>query len=79
MLGVRLNVKNPKIFASGNEYHRAAADFIRQSGKTNEEWNIAFNNYLKEQGYDAIEITGLGYTAVFEKEQTVVTSNEVVK
>jgi hypothetical protein len=79
VLGVRLKVKNPKVFVSGNDYHRAAADFIRQSGKLTEEWNIAFNNYLRKQGYDAIELSGLGYTIVFEKEQAVVISNEVVK
>jgi ADP-Ribosyltransferase in polyvalent proteins len=79
VLSVRLNVRRPKIFANGVEYTRAVNDFIRQSGNINEEWNVAFNNYLRQQGYDAIELSETGYTVVFSREQVVTIGNEVVR
>jgi hypothetical protein len=79
VLGVMIKVKKPKIFQNGSDYHRAAAEYIKQSGKINEEWNVAFNNHLRKEGYDGIELSELEYTVVFEQKQVVVTSNEVIK
>jgi hypothetical protein len=79
VLSVMLNAKKPKVFSSGIEYTRAVNAFVRQSGNINEEWNVAFNNYLRKQGYDSIELLETGYTVVFDKEQVVTIGNEVIK
>jgi hypothetical protein len=79
VLGMMLDARKPKVFASGTAYQEAVTSYIKQSGKTDEEWTVAYTNYLRSEGYDAVEITGIGYTTVFEKEQVVVTSNEIVK
>jgi hypothetical protein len=79
VLSVMLNVRKPKIFSSGIEYTRAVNNFIKKVGNVNEEWNVAFNNHLRKEGYDAIELSETGYTVVFNREQVVTTSNEVTK
>jgi hypothetical protein len=79
VVGVRLKVNKPKVFRTGNEYQEAVTKYVKQAGKTSEEWAVVYTDYLKSQGYDAVEISGIGYTTVFKKEQMVVTSNEVVR
>jgi hypothetical protein len=79
VLEMMLDVRNPKVFTSGTAYQEALTSYIKQSGRTDEEWTVTYTNYLRSEGHDAVEITGIGYTTVFEKEQVVVTSNEVIE
>jgi hypothetical protein len=78
VLGIMIDARKPKIFATGTEYTEEVADYVRQSGQTYEEWNVVYTNYIRTEGYDTVEIQELGYILVFERHQVIVISNEVV-
>ena len=80
ILDVRLNVQNPKVYRTSQDYWREQAEYMRQAGVDYEvEIEVAFTNYLREQGFDAIEFTDLDFYVVFKPQQVVVTENEVVR
>ncbi len=79
VIGVMLNVKKPKIFTNGVAYIVAAENYVKEAGIESDQPSIDYTEYLKSQGYDAVEITGLQYIVVFYPEQVVVIKTEIVR
>jgi Family of unknown function (DUF6496) len=81
-LEMRLNVKNPKVFkdiAAYKEFERTArSKFVKVSvpGEPKPDDEERLTQYLKDQGYDAIEVTEAGEYIIFDPEQAVIYSKQ---
>ncbi|MBN3941109.1 MAG: hypothetical protein V7L21_07035 [Nostoc sp.] len=79
LLGIMLNVKKPKIYSDGTSYLVAAESYIKENNIDTFLPSFEFTNFLKSQGYDAVEIQSLGCILVFEPDQVVVVKTEVFR
>lgn len=74
ILNMRLNVKNPKIFTTFQDYEEEINNYAIEHVLQGEELKIRFTQHLQSQGYDAIQIGTIAYIQylVFDPKQVVV-------
>ncbi|RCJ39558.1 hypothetical protein A6770_38840 [Nostoc minutum NIES-26] len=74
-----LNVKKPKVYSDGTSYLVVAENYIKKNNIDTFLPSFEFTNFLRSQGYDAVEIQSLGYIVVSEPKQVVVVKTEVFR
>jgi DNA-directed RNA polymerase alpha subunit len=69
-----LNVKNPKVYHSVDEFVAHAKNYGLETGIQEPELTVRYAEYLKSQGYDAISTTStmMQHYLVFDPKQVVV-------
>jgi hypothetical protein len=77
VLSIMIKANNPKKFRDGVDFLEAAEDYVSANQIDTLDPVIDFTNFLRSQGYDAIEIENLGYYVVYEPQQIVVFKTEI--